>query len=59
MKVDLGLSKLKGRKRYMLLILAARLEESNSDTRLEAAILSDIKVHFLSLKEEFSRYFQI
>jgi hypothetical protein len=56
-KVDLWLSKLKGKKTYMFPILAARLEESNSDTGLNEIFILEIKVHFLCLKEELSRYF--
>jgi hypothetical protein len=41
----------------MLPILAAHLEESDSDTNLNAGILSETQVHLLSLIEEFSRYF--
>jgi hypothetical protein len=57
MKVDLWLSKLKGKKTYMFPILAARLEESNNGTGLNESLLSEIKVHLLCLKEELSRYF--
>jgi hypothetical protein len=57
MKVDLWLSKLKGKKTCMFPILAARLEESNSGTGLNESLLSEIKVHLLCLKEELSRYF--
>jgi hypothetical protein len=44
-------------KTYMLTIQAERLKKSNSDTNLNAGIVSEIEVHLLSLKEEFSRYF--
>jgi hypothetical protein len=57
MKVDLRLSKLKGKKTYMFPILAARLEESNSGAGLNKSLLSEIKVQLLCLKEELSRYF--
>jgi hypothetical protein len=45
MKVDLWLSKLKGKKTYMFPILAARLEESNTGTGLNESLISEIKVH--------------
>jgi hypothetical protein len=57
MKVDLWLSKLKGKKTYMFPVLAARLEESNNGTGLNESLISEIKVHSLCLKEELSRYF--
>jgi hypothetical protein len=41
----------------VLPILAACLEESNSDADFNADILSETEVHLLSLKEELSRYF--
>jgi hypothetical protein len=56
-KVDLRLSKLKGRKTYVIQILAACLEESNSDSNLNAGILSEIEAHLLSMEEVFSRHF--
>jgi hypothetical protein len=56
MKVDLWLSKLKGKKTYMFPILAAGLEESNSGTGLSESFISEIKVHLLCLEEELSRY---
>jgi hypothetical protein len=56
MKVELWLSKLKGKKTYMFQILAVRLEESNNDTGLNESLLSE-KEHLLCLKEELSRYF--
>jgi hypothetical protein len=40
MKVDLWLSKQKGRKTYML--LASHLEDSSSNTNLNVGILSEI-----------------
>jgi hypothetical protein len=58
MKVDLWLSKLKGKMTYMFPILAARLEESSNGTGLNGSLISDInKVHLLCLKKELSRYF--
>jgi hypothetical protein len=57
MKVDLWLSKLKGKNTYIFPILAVRLEESNNGTGLNEGLLSEIKVHLLGLKEELSRYF--
>jgi hypothetical protein len=57
MKVDLWLSKLKGKKTYMFPVLAARLEESNNGIGLNKSMLSEIKVHLLCLKKELSRYF--
>jgi hypothetical protein len=42
MKVDLWLSKQKGRKTYMLPVLASRLEDSGSDINLNVGILSEI-----------------
>jgi hypothetical protein len=41
----------------LLPILAAHLEEGNSDANLNAGILSETEVHLLSFKEEFRRYF--
>jgi hypothetical protein len=41
----------------MLTIQAASLKKGNSDTNLNARMMSEIEVHLLSLKEEFSRYF--
>jgi hypothetical protein len=38
-------------------VLAAHLEERNSDTNVNAGIISEIEAHLLHLKEEFSRYF--
>jgi hypothetical protein len=57
MKMDLWLSKLKGKKTYMYPILAARLEESNNGTSLNESLRSEIKVNLLCLKEKLSRYF--
>jgi hypothetical protein len=57
MKVDLWLSKLKGKMTYMFPILAAHLEENNNGTGLNKSLISEIKVHLLCLKEELSRYF--
>jgi hypothetical protein len=51
MKVDLWLSKLKGKKTYVFPILAACLEESNNGTGLNKSLISEIKVHLLCLKE--------
>jgi hypothetical protein len=56
MKVDLWLSKLKGKKTYMFPFLAAHLEEGNKSTGLNESSLSEIEVHLLCLKEELSRY---
>jgi hypothetical protein len=56
-KVDLWLSKFKGKKTYMFPILAARLEQNNNGTGLNESLISEIKMHLLCLKEEFSRYF--
>jgi hypothetical protein len=55
MKLDLWLSKLKGRKICMLPVLPARPEERNSDTNFSADMLPEIEAHLLSLKEAFSR----
>jgi hypothetical protein len=41
----------------MLPILAACFQESNNDTHLNTDIFSEIRVHLVSLEEEFSRYF--
>jgi hypothetical protein len=42
MKMELWLSKLKGKKTYMFPVLAACLEESNSDTGLNESLPSEI-----------------
>jgi hypothetical protein len=61
MKVDLWLSKFKGKQTYihtyMFPVLADRHEESSNGTGLNKSLLSEIKVHLLCLKEELSRYF--
>jgi hypothetical protein len=57
MTADLWLSELKGRKTYMIPILAAGLKDSTSDTNLKADRLSETEMHLPILKEEFSRYF--
>jgi hypothetical protein len=49
--------KTKRKKTYMFPIVTACLEESNSDTKLNAGILSETEGNLLSLKEEFSRHF--
>jgi hypothetical protein len=41
----------------MLPILAAHLEDNETGMGLNKSLLSGIKVHLLSLKEELSRYF--
>jgi hypothetical protein len=57
MKVDLWLSKIRGKKTYMFPVLAAHHEQSNNGRGLNKSLLSEIKVHLLCLKEELSRYF--
>jgi hypothetical protein len=52
MKVDLLLPKLRGKKTYMFPIVADLLKEISNVAGLNESLLSEMKVHMLSLKEE-------
>jgi hypothetical protein len=51
--------KIKGRKTYMLPVLAAHLKENSSDTNLNTGILSKTEEHLLSFKRRVLMIFWI
>jgi hypothetical protein len=56
------MSKLNEKKTCMFPILAARLEQNRTDTCLNTSLLSEIKVHYLSVEkscQDISRICQI